>query len=155
MDLTGLFLGSKLLFFGLLKTILLCCYSVPKRVGTLPPCSTPGCTEFESESRSVVSNSLQPHGPYSAWDSPGQNTGVGSNSLLQGIFPTQGLNWGLLHCRQILYQLSHQGGPRGCLLANQQSPHINILSSFGIYPLPTKTKEKSLIFGSQAQNRKQ
>ena len=38
-----------------------------------------------------------------------KNTGVGSMSLLQGIFPTQKSNWGLLHCRQILYQLSHQG----------------------------------------------
>ena len=38
-----------------------------------------------------------------------KNTGVGSLSLLQGIFPTQGLNWDLLHCRQILYQLSYQG----------------------------------------------
>ena len=46
-----------------------------------------------------------------AWSSPGQNTGVGSLSLLQGIFPTQELNWGLLHCRQILYQLSYQGRP--------------------------------------------
>ena len=43
------------------------------------------------------------------WNSPGQNTGVGSLSLLQGIFPTQGLNPGLPHCRQILYQLSHKG----------------------------------------------
>ena len=43
------------------------------------------------------------------WNSPGQNTGVGSLSLLQGIFPTQGPNPGLLHCRQILYQLSHMG----------------------------------------------
>ena len=42
-----------------------------------------------SESHSVVSNSLQSHGLYSPWDSPGQNTGVGSPSLLQGIFPTQ------------------------------------------------------------------
>ena len=45
------------------------------------------------------------------WNSPGQNTGVGSLSLLQGIFPTQGLNPGRPHCRQILYQLSHQGSP--------------------------------------------
>ena len=59
----------------------------------------------ESESRSVVSDSLRPN-------SPGQNTGVGSPSLLQGIFPTQGSNPGLLHCRQILYQLSHKGSPR-------------------------------------------
>ena len=48
------------------------------------------------------------HGLYSPWNSPGQNTGVGSISLLQGFFPTQGLNPGLLHCRQILYQLSHK-----------------------------------------------
>ena len=40
------------------------------------------------------------------------NTGVGSLSLLQGIFPTQGSNPGLLHCGQILYQLSHKGSPR-------------------------------------------
>ena len=65
-----------------------------------------------SESCSVVSSSLQPHGLYSSWNSPGQNTGVGSRSLLQGIFPTQGLNPGLLHCRRILYQLSQQGSPR-------------------------------------------
>ena len=58
-----------------------------------------------------MSDSLQPHGLYSPWNSPGQNTGVGSLSLLQGIFPTQGSNPGLLHCRQILYQLSYQGGP--------------------------------------------
>ena len=45
-------------------------------------------------------------------DSPGKNTGVGSHSLLQGIFPTRGSNPGLLHCRQILYHLSHQGSPR-------------------------------------------
>ena len=54
----------------------------------------------------------KPHGLYSAGISPGQNTGVGSLSLLQGIFPTQGLNPGLWHCRQILYQLSHKGSPR-------------------------------------------
>ena len=57
-------------------------------------------------------NSLWPHGLHSPWNSPGQNTGMGSLSLLQGIFPTQGLNPGLLHCRWILYQLSHKGSPR-------------------------------------------
>ena len=56
--------------------------------------------ESESESRSVVSNSLRPHGLYSPWNSPGQNTGVGSHFFLQGIFPTQGSNPGLLHCRE-------------------------------------------------------
>ena len=48
----------------------------------------------------------------SPWNSPGQNTGVDSLSLLQGIFPIQGSNPGLLHCGQILYQLSYQGSPR-------------------------------------------
>ena len=52
------------------------------------------------------------HGLYSPWISPGQNTVAGSCSLLQRIFSTQGSNPGLLHCRQILYQPSHQGSPR-------------------------------------------
>ena len=48
---------------------------------------------------------------HSPWNSPGQNTGMGSLSFLQGIFPNQGSNPGLPHCRQILYSLSHQGSP--------------------------------------------
>ena len=56
-----------------------------------------------------MSGSLQPHGLYSLWNSPGQNTGVGSLSILQGIFPTQGSNPGFPHCGQILYQLSYKG----------------------------------------------
>ena len=68
--------------------------------------------ESESDSHAVVSNSLRPHGLYSPWNSPGQNTGVGSLSLLQGIFPTQGSNPGLPYCRWSLYQLSHKGSPR-------------------------------------------
>ena len=66
-------------------------------------------SKSESKSLSVMSNSLWPHGLHSPWNSPGQNTGVGSGSLLQGIFPTQGLNPGLLHCRWILYQLWYRG----------------------------------------------
>ena len=77
---------------------------IPKK-GNAKECS-------ESESHSVVSDSLQLHGLYSPWNSPGQNTRVGSHSLLQGIFPTQGSNLGFLHCRRILYCLSHQGSPR-------------------------------------------
>ena len=69
------------------------------------------CASDISESYSVVSDSLQPCGLSSPWSSPGQNTGVGSYSLLQGIFPTQGSNPGLLHCWWILYQLSYQGSP--------------------------------------------
>ena len=110
-------------------------------------------TESESESRSVVSDSVSPC--LCPWNSPGQHTGVGSLCLLQGIFPTQGSNqfsrtllqvdslpaepqeklkntgvgsltllqwifltqepnWGLLHCRRILHQMSYQGSPRCC-----------------------------------------
>ena len=58
-----------------------------------------------------MSDSSRPHGLYSLWNCLGQNNGVGSLSLLQGIFLTQGSNPGLPHCRQILYQLSHQGSP--------------------------------------------
>ena len=53
-----------------------------------------------------------PPGFLCPWDSPGKNPGVGSSSLLQGIFPTRGSNPGLPHRRWILYQLSHQGSPR-------------------------------------------
>ena len=60
---------------------------------------------------SVLSHSLGPHGLYSPWNSPGQNTGVDRPSLLQRIFPTQGSNPGLPHFRRILYQLSHKGSP--------------------------------------------
>ena len=59
---------------------------------------------------------LRPHGQrslagYSPWDSSGKNTGVGCHFLLQGIFLTQELNLGPLHCRRILYQLSYKGSP--------------------------------------------
>ena len=71
-------------------------------------------TIHSSDSHSVLSNSLRPHGLQPArllcpWNSPGKNTGVGCHFLLQGIFPTQGSNTCLLHCRQILYHLSHEG----------------------------------------------
>ena len=62
----------------------------------------------------VISSSFRPHGLKLSrilfpWDFPGKNTGMGCHSFLQGIFLTQGLNPHLLHCRQILYQLSHRG----------------------------------------------
>ena len=77
-------------------------------------------------------STLRPHGLQPArlfcpWESPGKNAGVGSLSLLQGIFPNQGSNPGLLHCRQILYHLSHQGSPR----VNIQ-PHVNHLRRKGL-----------------------
>ena len=82
------------------------CISVPLR---LP--SSVSASISMSESRSVVSHSLQPPGLYSPWNSPGQTTGVGSRSLLQGTFTVQGWNPGLPQCRWILHQLSHQASP--------------------------------------------
>ena len=80
--------------------------------------------------RSVVSESLRPHGLYSPWNSPGQNTGVSRLSLLQGIFPTHRSNPGLPHFRQILYQLSYKGSPRilewvACPFSRGSSWHRN------------------------------
>ena len=69
--------------------------------------------ESEIESCSLLPESLQPSGLQPAnllcpWSSPGTNTGVGCHFLLQGIFPTQGLNQGLPHCSQILYTLQRK-----------------------------------------------
>ena len=88
------------------------------------------------ERRSVVSDCLRPHGLYSPWNSPGQNTEVGSLSLLQGIFQTQGLNPGLPHGRQILYQLSHKGSPR--------------ILEWAAYPSPVDFPDPGIELGSPA-----
>ena len=77
---------------------------------------TSSSLKVKSESYSAVSRIFVTHGIYSPWNTPSQNTGVGSCSILQRIFPTQGPNPGLPHCRQILYQLSHKGGPIFSLL---------------------------------------
>ena len=76
------------------------------------------CSLGLSESCSVVSDSLQTHELYSPWNSPGQNTGVGSLSLLQGVFPTRGLNPGLSHYRPILLSVQLQRRPLGYLGLN-------------------------------------
>ena len=65
----------------------------------------------ESESHSVMSDSMRPHGLFSPRNSPGQNTAVGSLSLPQGVSPPQESDPGLLHCRWPLYELSHKGSP--------------------------------------------
>ena len=95
-----------------------------------------GCFGFLlSESRSVVSNSLWPHGLYSPWNSPGKNTRVDSLSLLQGIFPTQGLNLGLPHCRWIFFtswatrealspKILSKYGLANTLILNLESPEM-------------------------------
>ena len=76
----------------------------------------------ESESCSVVTDSLLPHGLYRPRNSPGQNTGVGCHSLLQGIFPIQGLNTGLSHCRHSL-AAEPQGKPKNTGMGSLSS-HI-------------------------------
>ena len=103
------------------------------------------------EGCSVMSNSLWPHGLSSPKNSPGQHTGVGSLSLLQGIFPTQGLNPGLLHYRQILYQLSHKGRPRilewvAYPFSRRSSWHWNWTRSptLQVDSLPTELSGKSI-----------
>ena len=70
-----------------------------------------------------MSSALRPRGLYHPWNSPGQYTGVGSLSLLQRLFPSQGSNPGLPHCRQILYQLSSQGSPE-CSVTSLQRRSI-------------------------------
>ena len=60
--------------------------------------------------------------------STGKNTGLGCHALLQGIFPTQGLNPGLPHCRQILYHLSHRGSPK---LSEEGTSEAKFGTSFG------------------------
>ena len=95
-----------------------------------------------------MSDSLRPHGPYSPWNSAGQNMGVGSLSLFQGIFPTQGLNPGLPHYRRILYQLSHKGSPQTQRWAAFLPPSPSLLHTL---PLPAETtsrKFKELVPGT-------
>ena len=69
------------------------------------------------------------------WDSPGKNTGVGCHSLLQGIFPTQGLNLCLLHCRKSLYHLSHQVSPmviisQNLQISNHYVVHLKLIQNY-------------------------
>ena len=79
---------------------------------TVEPRFSPSDSRALSESYAVMSNSMQLHELYSPWNPPGQNPGVGSLSLLWGIFPTQVLCIAGRFFRQILYQLSHKGSPR-------------------------------------------
>ena len=94
-----------------------------------------------------MSDSLQPHGLGPTrllypWDFPGNSAGVDCHFLLQGILPTQGLNPGLLHCRQTLYRLSHQGSPgesklytilKGDEFYREKKLSLNIVSKQTLY----------------------
>ena len=108
-------------------------------------CWVASISKGESVSYLVGSDPLQFHGLQPTrllcpWNSPGKNTGVGSHSLLQGIFLTQGLNVGLPHCRQILYHLSNQGSPH----TKRQKSNLSFLINL------TPHREKSVI-GTQQQ----
>ena len=88
------------------------------------PCCPPGDLPnpgIERRSPSFLVDSLPPEPPGKP-----KNTGVGSQSLPQGIFLTQELNWGLQYCRQIFYQLSHQGSPRILNPADLPDPGIKL-----------------------------
>ena len=102
--------------FHMLKSSLLNCFCLALNLNSqinprnkFETCELRGFDDFfrsfralksQSESRSVAFTSLQPHGLYSPWNSPGQNSGMGSHFLFQGVFSTQGSNQGLLHCRR-------------------------------------------------------
>ena len=95
----------------------------------------------------VVSDSLQPYGLQS-WNSPGKSTGVGFHTFWQGIFPTQRLNPGLPHCRQILYLLNHQGSlkkyPTDVQISSQRVIYLRRVLSPGKHILMTQHKEAIL-----------
>ena len=103
----------------------------------------------ERGSGSVVSDSLRPYGLHSPWNSPGQNTGVDSLSLLQRIFLTQESNWGLLHCRQILYQLSYQDKVATelteCLTSELDAPHLSYIQTQG-FRCPQRLRSAASVF---------
>ena len=111
-----------------------CCLSEAMSLGFLPAWS-PNALFPESFSHSVMSNSQQPYGLTAAtrllcpWNSPGKNTRMDCHSFLQEIFLTQGLNLCLLHCRQILYHLSHLGSPH--FLNQAPDAMVNIWLSQG------------------------
>ena len=84
-------------------------------------------------SRSIIPGSLWSHGLqpmrlFCPWDFPGKDAGMGCHFLLQRIFPTQGSNPGLLHCRQILYRMSYKGSPIVMAFYSKPSQSISVWS---------------------------
>ena len=125
--------------------------AVPSKYVQIPISSHCVCV-----SHSVVADSLQPHGLQPTrllcpWDFTDKDTGVSCHFLLQGIFPTQGSNLGLLRCRQILYQLSYKGSPivSWFSVTSLLSPGSRPVSSLNFYfpvfpysPLLTRQPER-------------
>ena len=118
-------LKSQVFIYFEFKRLLLCIVKLLQEYFDVKPDggSQPRAVSSKSESHSVVFDSLRPHGLCSPWNSPDKNTRVGYYSLLQGIFPIQGLNPGLLHWGQVLYHLSHQGSPT---IANEMTLYYSI-----------------------------
>ena len=83
------------------------------------------------------------------WDFSGKNTGVGCHALLQGIFLTQGLNPGLLHCRRILYHLSHLGSPSNNYLTIIHHENSTEFYLMEIYPICMGDTPLSMRFSRQ------
>ena len=92
-----------------------------------------GSSQSRDPTLQVVSLPAEPQGKL-------KNTGVGSLSLLQRIFLTQELNWGLLHCRWILYQLSYQGSPLNKEGDNIQPCHTP-------FPILSELEYRLILFG--------
>ena len=107
----------------------------------------------DSVSRTVVSSSLRPRGLQPPrllcpWDSPGKNTGVGCHALLQEIFPSQGLNPGLLHCRQILYCLSYMEAQANIMIEIYN--YINLrIKNYNPYSIPIWGVLRELLLASK------
>ena len=85
--------------------------------------------------------SLYIYSVYSLRNSPGQNTGVVSLSLLQRIFPTQGSNPGLPHCRWILYQLSHKGNPNVLLFSSNSGVTQDLFIGWRVFTLASRSPD--------------
>ena len=90
------------------------------------------CSSF-SRIQLYMQHGLWPAGFLCPWHSPGKNAGVGCHFLLQEIFLTQGSNLNLLHCRQILYRLSHQGSPLKVFSSVQSLSHVQLFASLPVH----------------------
>ena len=114
---------------------------IPHTTGQPSLCAT--STEPESFRACALQQEKPVHG-----DSPGKNTGVGCRALLQGIFPTQGLNPGPPHCRWILYHLSHQGSPtrEASILQLESSPCCLQLAKVHAQPQGPSTAKNKVFF---------
>ena len=102
-----------------------------------------------------MSDSLWPHGLQPTrllhpWDFPGKSAGVDCHFLLQGIFPIQGSNPGFLHCRQILYSLSHQGTPQPDSAVQELPVYIALHSSTLAWKIP-QTEEPGKLQSMESQ----